>query len=93
MLSKNQLKNFESCIAELKDNKNVYRTDKYIVVQHICFTHNIINQTLALSHDTYYKRCHEIDKIYNKYFSADGDVYEGARVKAKMHVRIYPFGI
>ena len=75
MLSKEDLKFFESCISELKDNKNVYRTDEYIVVQNICFTHNQINQTLTLSHDIYFKRCHEIDKIYNKYFSVKGDVH------------------
>ena len=93
MLSKENLKFFESCISELKDNKNVYRTDEYIVVQNICFTHNQINQTLTLSHDIYFKRCHEIDKIYNKYFSVNGDVYEGERITVKMHVRRYPFGI
>ena len=93
MLSKENLKFFEKSISDLQDNENVYRTDEYIVVQHICFTHNLINQTLTLSHDIYFKRCHEIDKIFDKYFSVDGDVYEGARITSKMYVRNYPFGI
>lgn len=92
-MSVEELKNFEDMLTCGEDNQNVYRTEEFVVIQRICFSHNSIGQALTISHDYYFYRFEEVDKIYEKHFTVEGDTYEGARVKASMYIRRYVFGL
>ena len=63
---------------------NVYRTEEFIVSQHICFTSNGFGVTRVLSEDTYYCRTKFRDLLYEKLFENDGK-----RIHSAMQVRTY----
>ncbi len=67
-----------------EDTTNVYRTEEFIVSQHICFSSDGLGTTRILSEDTYYYRTKLRDLLYEKLF-----VNDGKRVHASMFVRTY----
>ena len=63
---------------------NVYRTEEFIVKQHISsFTDKDV-RTLLMSEDTYYYRTEERDEIYEEIFPT-----EGKRIHTAMFSRTY----
>lgn len=68
----------------LKNATNVYRTEEFIVSQHICFSSDSLGTTRILSEDTYYRRTKLRDMFFEKLF--DGN---GKRIHSAMHVRTY----
>jgi len=67
-----------------EDTTNVYRTEEFIVSQHICFSSDGLGTTRILSEDTYYYRTKLRDLLYEKLF-----VNDGKRVHASMFVSTY----
>ncbi len=67
-----------------EDTTNVYRTDEFIVSQHICFSSDGLGTTRILSEDTYYCRTKLRDLLYEKLFENDG-----RRLHSSMFVRTY----
>lgn len=67
-----------------EDTTNVYRTEEFIVSQHICFSSDSLGTTRILSEDTYYSRTKLRDLLYEKLFTSDGK-----RLHSSMFVRTY----
>lgn len=67
-----------------EDTTNVYRTEEFIVSQHICFSSDGLGTTRILSEDTYYSRTKLRDLLYEKLFENDG-----RRLHSSMFVRTY----
>ncbi len=90
MIGKNFKHLEEACGVELDDvdflnnATNVYRTEEFIVSQHISFCADGLGTTRILSEDTFYCRTKLRDMIYDKLF--DGD---GKRIHSAMFVRTY----
>lgn len=68
----------------LENATNVYRTEEFIVSQHICFSSNGLGTTRILSEDTYYSRTKLRDLLYEKLFENNGK-----RLHSSMFVRTY----
>lgn len=68
----------------LDNATNVYRTEEFIVSQHICFSSDGPGTTRILSEDTYYRRTKLRDLLYEKLFENDGK-----RLHSSMFVRTY----
>lgn len=68
----------------MKNATNVYRTNEYIVSQHISFVSDGVGVTRLMSDDTFYCRTHERDYYYDELFDN-----EGKRIRATMSVRTY----
>lgn len=68
----------------LDNATNVYRTDEFIVNQHICFASDGFGTMRILSDDTYYSRTKLRDLLYEKLFENDGK-----RLRSSMFVRTY----
>lgn len=67
-----------------EDTTNIYRTDEFIVSQHLAFCGDGFGSTSILSEDTFYYRTKLRDMIYEKLFSDDGK-----RLRSSMFVRTY----
>lgn len=67
-----------------EDTTNIYRTDEFIVSQHLAFCGDGFGSTRILSEDTFYYRTKLRDMIYEKLFSDDGK-----RLRSSMFVRTY----
>ena len=68
----------------LKDATNVYRTEEFIVSQHIDFCTGGVGIARIISEDTYYARTKQRNSLYEKLFSDDGK-----RIRSSMFVRTY----
>lgn len=68
----------------LKNATNVYRTEEFIVSQHITFCADGLGATRILSEDTFYSRTKLRDMLYEKLFESDGK-----RIRSAMFVRTY----
>ncbi len=68
----------------LNDATNVYRTEEYIVSQHITFCTGGLGVARLLSEDTFYSRTKKRDSQYEKLFVSDGK-----RIHSSMSVRTY----
>ena len=68
----------------LENATNVYRTNEFIVSQHISFVSDGVGVTRLMSNDTFYCRTHERDYYYDELFDN-----EGKRIRATMSVRTY----
>ena len=68
----------------LDNATNVYRTEEFIVSQHITFCSDGLGSTRILSEDTYYSRTKLRDLLYDKLFENDGK-----RIHSAMYVRTY----
>ncbi len=90
MIGKNFKHLEEACGIELDDvdflnnATNVYRTEGFIVSQHISFCADGLGTTRILSEDTFYCRTKLRDMIYDKLFDDDGK-----RIRSAMFVRTY----
>ncbi len=67
---------------------NAYRTEKYMVTQHIGIKQDAEENTVLFSHDTFYERTPERDKAYEKMFSERMNI-DGKRIKVCMSARTY----
>jgi len=67
-----------------EDTTNVYRTEEFIVSQHITCCSDGLGSARILSEDTFYYRTKLRDLLYEKLF-----VNDGKRVHAAMFVRTY----
>lgn len=67
-----------------EETTNVYRTNEFIVSQHLAFCGDGLGVTRILSEDTYYLRTKLRDMLYEKLFCDDGK-----RVRSAMSVRTY----
>lgn len=68
----------------LDNATNIYRTEEFIVSQHICFSSDGRGATRILSEDTYYCRTKLRDLLYEKLFENNGK-----RLHSSMFVRTY----
>lgn len=68
----------------LDEATNVYRTEEFIVKQHISYVTDIDGRTRIMSDDTYYYRTKARDRIYDELF-----LTEGKRIRSAMYVRAY----
>lgn len=72
----------------LIDASNVYRTQKYIVKQHLFLTHNSDEGTYSISCDTYFDRNEKRDRAYECYFGERLRI-DGKRVPSMLYARHY----
>lgn len=72
----------------LYDANNVYRTKNYIVKQVIGVRVSDEESNIIFSFDTYYRRTHKRDKIYEKAFSQKKHI-DGKRLPSTMYARKY----
>ena len=68
----------------MKNATNVYRTEEFIVSQHIDFCTCGVGIARIISEDTYYARTKQRNSLYEKLFSDDGK-----RIRSSMFVRTY----
>ena len=68
----------------LDDATNVYRTNEFIVRQHITFVSNGVGTTRLMSEDIFYLRTELRDYYYDELFEN-----EGKRIHSAMSVRSY----
>lgn len=68
----------------LDNATNVYRTEEYIVNQHLTYVAEALGITRILSEDTYFLRTKLRDMLYEQLFENDGK-----RIHASMYVRTY----
>lgn len=80
----------KDCDIDLKDidfldnATNLYRTEEFIVCQHICFSSDGLGITRILSEDKFFRRTKVRDMFYEKLFENDGK-----RIHSAMFVRTY----
>lgn len=68
----------------LENATNVYRTEEFIVKQHLVYIAEALGITRILSEDTYYRRTKKRDTLYEQIFEN-----EGKRIHSAMFVRTY----
>ena len=68
----------------LDDATNVYRTEEFIVKQHLTYITDGMGSTRILSEDTFYCRTKLRDALYEQLFKSDGK-----RIRSAMYVRTY----
>ncbi len=68
----------------LDDATNVYRTEEFIVKQHLSYITDIDGRTRIMSVDTYYSRTKMRDALYEQLF-----LTEGRRLHSSMYSRTY----
>lgn len=79
------MKNF---LNEMLDADNMYRTEYYIVKQHVRKEDHLNEDNMLFSHDTYYLRTPERDMIYESYFRDKKNI-NGRRLSTNSYVRKY----
>ena len=72
----------------LKESTNVYRTNKYIVVQDIYMDETPDGISYLNSDDTYYVRTKKADKVYESVFKERNNI-NGRRIKSACFKRKY----
>ena len=72
----------------LLDADNVYRTKKYIVKQRIDFEVSDVYDNMLISHDTFYLRTANRDRIYEQAYNGKHNL-EGVRIRTDAGVRKY----
>lgn len=70
------------------DAMNVYRTRDYIVKQVVCIKHSETEDTVVLSHDTFYRRTKRRDREYENIFWERKNI-DGKRIPCTMYARTY----
>ncbi len=67
---------------------NVYRTQNYIVKQVVSVKYSDVEDTLVLSHDTFYRRTKKRDREYENIFCNRKHI-DGKRIPGTMYARTY----
>lgn len=77
-----------SCPDFIQGATNVYRTENYIVKQHIGIKPDLYENDVLFSHDTYYARTPKREREYEECF-ADRIRKDGKRIRTAMYSRTY----